>query len=1066
MKSILFLVSMLASMAMFAQGIVRGKVTDGQTGEELIGASVIIEGTVKGTASDLDGNYSLEKLTAGSYNLVCSFITYKSQVVKDIIVKDGEIVVLDFSLQGEAIEIGGEVIVEAKADKSRPNHMLLMEQKSAPMISGISSQQMKKAGDSDAVGALKRVTGVSTVGNQVFIRGLSDRYSKTTVNGAEIPSVDPYRNSVQMDLFPTNLLDNIVVYKTFTPNLPGDFTGGLVDISSKDFPEKLTFNYTTSLGYNTNATFNNNFLTSEGSDTDWLGYDNGTRDIPTGVIDNVSPIQLSNYYEALVYGGFESELNAIGIDDPTDIGTGANQTSIFNIIEQLEGVENIDQVNALLYEVGETKNEALTTLTQSFPKTWDVERKQGAMNMSHAISFGNQTKLFKRALGYNFGFNYSRDNQFYENGITGRYAQSGSTSTVDQLNVQQFFNDSRSEENAQWSALFNVSYKISNNNKISLMYMPIKNGVNSSRFQTGINPSDDVNLGQEQRTQRYLERSMNVYQMKGDHLLAGIGNVKMNWTASYTKGKQDTPDLRVFYNSFVEQEYTNYLDVDGNDISALAIDAINNAIEEGYITSAQDPNMQNVLASEYEIFIDDIQTGVDTVYDIRSNLYPDPTRFYREMVESTLDLKVNFDIPFVNETGLQNTVSFGASYVDRNRKLDENRYSFTQQGNIDFDGDPDSYFTDANMVVNPYETQTGGGYIYLRDDTELQNSYEANQTVFGAYGMVDWNLSKKLRMITGARVETTEMLLESRKLEDPNLTEELKNEFRGSLDLVDVLPSLNLSYQLRKKDLSVTNLRFAATRTLARPSFREKAPFATFDFESQYVWIGEPELERVLIDNLDLKFEHYPYPGEVFSAGLFYKRFTNPIEQVINPTAPNIEITWTNVGEASVYGAEFEVRKSLRFISPKLEMLSTGINYTYVVSKTQIDPSELEQIRADDPEHPSTRPMFGQAPYIVNGYLSYDNDSLGLEASINYNVSGEKLVLVTKGGTPDVYDQPRGQLDFSINKSIRERFVVGFKARNILDPEWKQTYEFKGEEYIWQSFNRGRTFSISLSYKI
>jgi outer membrane receptor protein involved in Fe transport len=147
-------------------------------------------------------------------------------------------------------------------------------------------------------------------------------------------------------------------------------------------------------------------------------------------------------------------------------------------------------------------------------------------------------------------------------------------------------------------------------------------------------------------------------------------------------------------------------------------------------------------------------------------------------------------------------------------------------------------------------------------------------------------------------------------------------------------------------------------------------------------------------------------------------------------------------------------------------MLSTGINYTYVVSKTQIDPSELEQIRADDPEHPSTRPMFGQAPYIVNGYLSYDNDSLGLEASINYNVSGEKLVLVTKGGTPDVYDQPRGQLDFSINKSIRERFVVGFKARNILDPEWKQTYEFKGEEYIWQSFNRGRTFSISLSYKI
>jgi len=1066
MKQILSILSLLLSVHASAQGIIRGKVTDGITGEALVGASIIIEGTVKGSASDLDGNYSLEKLTTGTYNLKCSFITYKSEIISAIVVKDGEVTIQNFSLAGDAVMIDGAAEVVAKADKSRPNHMLLLEQKSAPIMSGISSTQMKKAGDTDAVGALKRVTGVSTVGNQVFIRGLSDRYSKTTMNGAEIPSIDPYKNSVQMDLFPTNLLDNIIVYKTFTPNLPGDFTGGLVDISTKDFPESFSFQYSGSLGYNTNATFNNNFLTSESSDTDWLGYDNGIRDIPGGTPTEIPNIQLSNYYEALVFGGFEEQLNALGITDASDIGSGQGQTNIFTIVAEIEELENIQEVDALLFQIGAVKNEALTSITQAFPKTWDVQRKEGAMNMSHAISFGNQTKLFKKTLGYNFGFNYSRDNQFYENGVTGRYALSGSAETVNELNIQQLFNDSRSEENAQWSALFNLSYKLSNNNKISAIFIPIKNGINSSRFQTGINPGDDVDLGQEQRSHRYLERSMNVYQLKGDHLLAGIGNVRMNWTGSYTQGKQDTPDLRVYYNSFIEQDYINYLDVDGNDISAEAIDAINNAIEEEYMSSANDPNMVNVLAEEYLIFIDDIQTGTDTIYDVRSNLYPDPTRFYRELRETNIDIKINFEIPFSNRTGLQNVVSFGGSYVDRDQKLDENRFSFVQQGNIEFNGDPASYFSDENMVVNPYITQNAGGYLYLRDDTELQNSYTANQTVIGAYAMSDWNMTKKLRMIVGARMETTDMLLESRKLEDPDLSAEQQAEFRGSLDLVDVLPSLNLCYQIAKKDLKTTNVRLAATRTLARPNFREKAPFATFDFESQYVWIGEPELKRVLIDNFDIKLEHYPYIAEVISISGFYKRFSNPIEQVINPTAPNIEITWTNVGEASVYGAEFEIKKSLRFIRPKLQNIQFGVNYTYVISKTQIDPSELEQIRSDDPEHPATRPMFGQAPFIVNGFLGYDNDSLGLEIGVNYNISGKKLVLVTKGGTPDVYDLPRGQLDFTTSKTLSKHFSVGFKARNILDPDWKQVYEFKGEEYVWQNFTRGRTYSLSVSYRL
>ena len=152
---------------------------------------------------------------------------------------------------------------------------------------------------------MRRVPGVSVQdGKYVYIRGLGDRYSKTTLNGANIPGLDPDRNTVQMDLFPTNLLDNIVVYKNFTPDLPGDFTGGLVDVATKDFPEDFTMAASLGFGYNPQVTFNDNFLTYNGGNTDWLGYDDGARDFPAAL--NSMP----TFGQALSDQAAAKELNA------------------------------------------------------------------------------------------------------------------------------------------------------------------------------------------------------------------------------------------------------------------------------------------------------------------------------------------------------------------------------------------------------------------------------------------------------------------------------------------------------------------------------------------------------------------------------------------------------------------------------------------------------------------------------------------------------------------------------------------------------------------------------------
>jgi len=110
--------------------------------------------------------------------------------------------------------------------------------------------------------------------------------------------------------------------------------------------------------------------------------------------------------------------------------------------------------------------------------------------------------------------------------------------------------------------------------------------------------------------------------------------------------------------------------------------------------------------------------------------------------------------------------------------------------------------------------------------------------------------------------------------------------------------------------------------------------------------------------------------------------------------------------------------------------------------------------------------MFGQSPYIVNFFLGYNNDSIGLSANLSYNVSGEKIAVVVVGATPNVYQKPVHQLDFNITKRIGEKFSLKFKAQNILNPLIKKTYDYKEQEYIFNSYRRGATFSLGLKYLI
>ncbi len=282
MKHLIFpLVWICLSIPLFGQhGLVRGTLYDGETGETIPYGTVFLEndpGT--GTSTDLDGAFEL-RLQPGTYNISFSYIGYSTTTVENVTVNEGNIQIINPKIS-TAHQTLTEIVVTSTQLSNTQSALLTIKRKSPNVIDGVSRELFSKAGDGDAGSAIKRVTGVSIVdGKHVLVRGLGDRYSKTILNGTEIPGLDPDKNSVQFDLFPTHIIENILISKSFMPNLPGDFSGGLVNIQTREFPESPQFRISASVGYNPAMNMRDDFLTYDGSKTDFLGFDNGLRELP------------------------------------------------------------------------------------------------------------------------------------------------------------------------------------------------------------------------------------------------------------------------------------------------------------------------------------------------------------------------------------------------------------------------------------------------------------------------------------------------------------------------------------------------------------------------------------------------------------------------------------------------------------------------------------------------------------------------------------------------------------------------------------------------------------------
>jgi hypothetical protein len=353
---------------------------------------------------------------------------------------------------------------------------------------------------------------------------------------------------------------------------------------------------------------------------------------------------------------------------------------------------------------------------------------------------------------------------------------------------------------------------------------------------------------------------------------------------------------------------------------------------------------------------------------------------------------------------------------------------------------------DAEDLAAPAESLFDGRYA----DGQLQlvrnangGFYTARDANVAGYLQLEVPLGRRVRVITGARVERSRLDVTSLSRQGDSTP--------AALDNTDVLPSLALNIAVSRS----SNLRASVSQTLSRPEYRELSPVGYFDVLGGLTVYGNPDLRRSLIQNADLRWEVFPNPGEVVSLGVFAKRFTDPIEQIQVGSTGGTTLSFVNAEAAHNYGVELELRKSLGLLGPWFESFTVFGNTTLMRSEITPGADSLSALTNAD------RPMVGQAGYVVNAGLAYRNYAGTMDATLLYNVVGPRIVEAAQQPiTEDTYEQERHVLDLSLRLPAFAGLSLKFDAKNLLDAAHLVTQG----DVVRLRYTSGRTFSLGFSW--
>ena len=461
-------------------GRAAGVVIDQTNAIALPGVPIESVGTAYITYTDLDGRYNLE-LPAGEHRLRIALGGYAEQLV-DIEIVAGQVAEVQVSLTTNVFaEEVAVVAATLEAQSSTAAAQMMLRMRAPSVQDNIGAAEMRSNNDSDAADAMSRVTGVSVVDSQsVFVRGLGERYSNTTLNGATLPTTEPDRRVVPLDLFPTGLVDSVQVSKTYTPDKPSQFAGGLVEIIPLKLPSQTAWEFSMGGAHNS-VTTGRRGLGYAGSGA-WNGFDGGLRQLPADFPDR----------KVIRGGRFTSD------------------------------------------ELGFLQSE-LESLGESFGNVWDPVARDQPLNQSYSGMFGGR---FGK-LGAVATLRHSQNSQITD-GERRTFYKVGAGGSVERFNGPYDFDETQFTSTV--GGVGNLAWQIDPNHRLSLDNFYTHVGTDETRVFQGFNSDADNDIRNQRLF--FVEEQIRAHHVGGDHLFPNASNSRLDWKVAFSKADRAEPDLR------------------------------------------------------------------------------------------------------------------------------------------------------------------------------------------------------------------------------------------------------------------------------------------------------------------------------------------------------------------------------------------------------------------------------------------------------------------------------------------------------------------------------------------
>jgi len=1047
-----------------------GRITDAATGTPLAGVTVRVRGPAEAPGesvrvTDAEGAFDFPELPAGGYRIQFVHDGYEEAALEDFALVAGpnradRALTKRTAAAPEATPDVEEFVVIAS-----PVAEILAASRfdSDQLLDTLSADDFSKLAASDVADALKFVPGVNVVEGQfAVIRGLEDRYSSTLFNGAIVPSPDPDRQSVQLDLFPADVVSDLAVSKTFAPELPGNSSGGSINILTGAYPEKFEFKLSAGSGFNDNAWDN------------FLEFNDGSA---AGTATDGSDVLEGDFAASLGGRGsfLEREIRFKGA-----IGWESDY-------QTLEGYQE-DREPAL------PQRDGFGNVVES------GDLAQGELSLSGGRFDLTASEHEERRVGYG-GFGFDLDE-------AGNHKIDSSIfyihKTDDTVEAQEngFFPFFPYGPLAQRQA---NGDEIRPNDEFA-GFASVNTWLRDVREQLGEPPNKGplvyANFSESESFER--ERDLSIYQLNGDHHFESIEGLHVSWAGNYAKTSQDetSEGFRYFFEPLDPSQLPTSFPVAAEDlvpgqfvVSEGNVFFSENEIDEhqgfGRIDLDYELPIRDWLTLELRAggWYEDASRNVDSSF--LENPFVDGTSQFALIAPTPLELTdlidERVDPSGVRDTSNESTREIEAWHLGSKTTLYDQldllagfriesvfiesiNNAFT--GETALDGTP-AIFPNKYLFFDRLDNPT-------REGQEASPGETFNDQLLGIKVPVD--------------PETGFVDLVDR--------EQIEALVNGRIDETHFLPALGFTY----RPIEGLAFRGAWSQTVARPSFREMGYYVTVEPGTDDFVVGNPQLGLSDVDSYDARVEYVWGEHDLAALSVFYKTIQDPIEAIVIRDPQNAEAVgsalfrtyFNNENEGSLQGIEVEARKSLDFLGflgpdwEFLEYFSIGGNYTYI--DAEVDRSATELIRASEffvaaPGEPAryndlekSRRLYNQPEWIANADLTFDQPDWGTKVTLV--VFGISDVLDAAGSTvldpssrvasftPDRYIDSYYQLDLNMSKTWRADFLRGdltFKVsiKNLTDSTRRIIYDPEqfGGEIVERSWKAGRDFSFSLTYQ-